>query len=51
LAEALLINGLPNEALATEEKALQLEPDSPLITDRIKRFQEAAQQGKPPGPD
>jgi tetratricopeptide (TPR) repeat protein len=50
LAEALLINGLPDQALETERKALQLDPYNWLINDRITRFQEAARQTSSPVP-
>jgi tetratricopeptide (TPR) repeat protein len=51
LAEALLINGLPDEALEIEEKALQLDLDNFQINDRMKRFQAAAHQNTPPEPE
>jgi tetratricopeptide (TPR) repeat protein len=51
LAEALLINGLPDEALETEEKALQLDPENFQINDRMKRFQAAAHQNTSPEPE
>ena len=44
LAEALLINGQPQEALKTEEQAAKLAPDDHEMQSRLKRFQEAAQQ-------
>jgi len=44
LAEALLINGRPQEALKTEEQAAKLAPDDHEMQSRLKHFQEAAQQ-------
>jgi tetratricopeptide (TPR) repeat protein len=44
LAEALLLNGQPTEALATEEQAASLEPQNPEIQSRLPRFRESAQQ-------
>jgi tetratricopeptide (TPR) repeat protein len=44
LAEALLINGQPQEALKTEEQAAKLAPDDHEMQSRLKHFQEAAQQ-------
>jgi len=44
LAEALLINGHPEDALKTEEQAAKLAPDDHEMQSRLKRFQEAAQQ-------
>lgn len=47
LAEALLINGHPDEALELEQQAAALAPNDEQIQSRLKRFQEAAHQ-KPP---
>jgi tetratricopeptide (TPR) repeat protein len=44
LAEALLINGQPQEALKTEEEAVKLAPNEGEMQSRLKHFQEAAQQ-------
>jgi tetratricopeptide (TPR) repeat protein len=44
LAEALLINGQPQEALKIEEQAAKLAPDDHEMQSRLKRFQEAVQQ-------
>jgi tetratricopeptide (TPR) repeat protein len=44
LAEALLINDQPQEALKTEEQATKLAPDDHEMQSRLKRFQEAVQQ-------
>lgn len=43
LAEALLINGHPEEALKIEEQAVQLAPDDQQMQARLKHFQQAAQ--------
>ena len=51
LAEALLINGIPDEALETEEKAVQLDPDNVELKRRLNRFQIAAHQNTPPNPE
>jgi tetratricopeptide (TPR) repeat protein len=42
LAEAQLLNGQPTEALATETKALALDPDNPELQSRLAHFREAA---------
>jgi Flp pilus assembly protein TadD len=42
LAEALLINGQPAEALKYEMQAFQLDPDNPEFKSRLPRFQAAA---------
>jgi tetratricopeptide (TPR) repeat protein len=50
LAEALYANRLFDEAVATEKKALSMEPQSELFPDQLKKFQAAqrqAQQSKP----
>ena len=50
LAEALYANRLFDEAVATEKKALSMEPQSELYPDQLKKFQAAqrqAQQSKP----
>jgi len=44
LAEALLINGHPEEALKTEEQAAKLAPDDAQMQSRLKHFQQAAEQ-------
>lgn len=43
LAEALLINGHPEEALKLEEQAVQINPNDQQMQTRLKHFQEAAQ--------
>jgi tetratricopeptide (TPR) repeat protein len=43
LAEALLINGQPVEALKYELQAAQLDPDNPEFLTRLPRFQAAVQ--------
>ncbi len=47
LAEALLINGQPEEALKIEQQALDLNPDDEQMQSRLERFQEAAQNDNP----
>ncbi len=50
LAEALYANRLFDEAVATEKKALSMEPQSELYPDQLKKFQAAqrqAQQSRP----
>jgi tetratricopeptide (TPR) repeat protein len=42
LAEALLLNGQPAEALATELQAAKLDPENPEMQSRLARFREAA---------
>jgi Tfp pilus assembly protein PilF len=42
LAEAQLLNGKPQDALATEMKALKTEPENTQVQDRLSRFQKAA---------
>jgi tetratricopeptide (TPR) repeat protein len=42
LAEALLVNGQPFEALETEQQAATLAPDDLNIQSRLSRFQQAA---------
>jgi tetratricopeptide (TPR) repeat protein len=42
LAEALLVNGQPAEALKYELQAFQLDPDNPEFKTRLPRFQAAA---------
>jgi Tfp pilus assembly protein PilF len=42
LAEAQLLNGQPTEALATETKALALDPDNSELQSRVAHFREAA---------
>jgi tetratricopeptide (TPR) repeat protein len=42
LAEALLLNGQPAEALAYEQQAIKLEPDNIEYQSRIARFETAA---------
>ena len=42
LAEALVLNGKPAEALALEEKALALDPQNPELQSRMARFRQAA---------
>jgi len=48
LAEALLINGQVDDALKTEEFALQIDPHNPILKSRLERFRIAAQSGRPP---
>ncbi len=50
LAEALLINGHPAEALATEMEAASLGPKNSEIQSRLRRFREAVNQPKPSKP-
>lgn len=45
LAEALLINGKADEALAKETQAANLDPDNPELKSRLARFREAANNG------
>jgi tetratricopeptide (TPR) repeat protein len=42
LAEALLLNGKPTEALATEMDAVKLDPDNSELQSRLAHFREAA---------
>jgi tetratricopeptide (TPR) repeat protein len=42
LAEALLLNGQPAEALATELQAAKLDPENPEMQSRLAHFREAA---------
>jgi len=52
LAEALYANCLFDEAVATEKKALSMEPQSEFYPDQLKKFQAAqrqAQQSSPKG--
>jgi tetratricopeptide (TPR) repeat protein len=42
LAEAQLVNGRATEALATEEKALAVDPDDIEMQERMERFRDAA---------
>ncbi|HUE42880.1 MAG TPA: tetratricopeptide repeat protein, partial [Candidatus Sulfotelmatobacter sp.] len=44
LAEALLLNGQPAEALANELRAVQLDPENPELQSRLPRFREAARK-------
>jgi len=44
LAEALLLNGQPAEALATEEEALKLAPRNAELQSRLPHFQEAVKR-------
>ena len=46
LAEALLINGNPEEALELEEQAAELAPNDPQMQARLKRFEEAERQAE-----
>ena len=46
LAEALYANGLFDEAVATEKKALSLDPQYEFFPDQLKKFQ-AAQRHAP----
>lgn len=48
LAEALVIIGQVDDALKTEEKALQIDPHNPILRSRLERFRIAAQSGRPP---
>jgi tetratricopeptide (TPR) repeat protein len=43
LAEALLINGQPEEALKYEQQAVEMEPQNRELQSRLPRFQEAAE--------
>jgi tetratricopeptide (TPR) repeat protein len=42
LAEALLVNGQAAEALATEQRAAELDPQNAEVQSRLARFREAA---------
>lgn len=42
LAEALLLNGKPAEALALENQAIKLDPQNPDLQARLPRFRDAA---------
>jgi Flp pilus assembly protein TadD len=42
LAEALLLNGQPAEALATERQAAELDPENSELQSRLEHFREAA---------
>jgi tetratricopeptide (TPR) repeat protein len=46
LAEALLLNGHPVEALATETRAAALDPDNSELQSRLTHFREAANLAK-----
>ena len=46
LAEALYANGLFDEAVATEKKAVALRPGEGLYPDQLKRFQAAKDHEK-----
>lgn len=50
LAEALLLNGQPADALATELQAVKLDPENPELQSRLPRFLEAAKQAPSPKP-
>jgi len=47
LGEALYANGLFDEAVATEKKAIALEPGEDIYADQLKKFQAAKDQAKP----
>lgn len=51
LAEAQLLNGDATEALATEEKALALAPDSPELKKRVEHFRDAATKSSSSSPE
>lgn len=44
LAEALYANGMFDEAVATEKKALSMEPENEFFPDQLKKFQAAQRQ-------
>lgn len=46
LAEAYFINGLLDEAIDTEKKALALRPDDRFIQEQLKKFEEAKRKKK-----
>ena len=48
LAEALLLNGHSAEALANEQKAIELDPENQELKARLPRFREAAQSSASP---
>ena len=50
LAEALLLNGQPAEALAIEVHALDLDPENAELRSRLAHFREAAQLSTSPKP-
>lgn len=50
LAEALYANSLFDEAVATEKKALALDPQSEIYRDQLKKFQAAQQRAQQPRP-
>jgi tetratricopeptide (TPR) repeat protein len=50
LAEALLLNGQPAAALATELQAVKLDPENPELQSRLPRFREAANTHTLPKP-
>ncbi len=50
LAEALLLNGHPKEALATETEAAKLDPENPEFQSRLTHFREAAKRASSPKP-
>lgn len=50
LAEALYANRLFDEAVATEKKALSLDPQNEFFPDQLKKFQEAQRQVQPSRP-
>jgi len=50
LAEALLLNGHPKEALATEMEAAKLDPENPEFQSRLAHFREAQTEPPPQKP-
>jgi hypothetical protein len=50
LAEALLLNGKADEALATETQAAGLDPDNPELKTRLAHFRDAADKSSHSNP-
>jgi len=50
LAEALLLNGQPAEALTTEQQAFELDSQNPELQSRLAHFREATQRPVPAKP-
>lgn len=46
LAEALYANGMVDEAVATEKKALSMDPQNEFFPDQLKKFQAAQRQAR-----
>ena len=51
LAEALLLNGHPADALATETEAARLDPENPELQSRLQHFRQAANSHFPSRPE